>query len=60
MREGGCMLEKNNFMVLDEGRAAVILLRVLLQKGRINQKTFDKVVKKYMLEDERRQHNKKW
>ena len=54
------MLEKNNFMVLDEGRAAVILLRVLLQKGRINQKTFDKVVKKFMLEDERRQHNKKW
>ena len=54
------MLEKNNFMVLDEGRAAVILLRVLLQKGRINQKTFDKVVIKYMLEDERRQHNKKW
>lgn len=39
------MLEKNDFMVLDEDRAAVILLRVLLEKGRINQKTFDKVVK---------------
>lgn len=43
------MLEKNNLTVLDENRAAVILLRVLLEKGRINKKTFDKVAKIYAI-----------
>lgn len=43
------MLEKNDLSVLDENRAAVILLKVLLEKGRINQKTYDKVAKIYAI-----------
>lgn len=41
------MLEKNDLPVLDENRMAVILLKVLLEKGRINQKTYDRVEKIY-------------
>ncbi|MCI8891258.1 MAG: hypothetical protein HFH34_07945 [Eubacterium sp.] len=48
-KEVSHMLEKNDLTVLDENRAAVILLRVLLEKGSINQKTFDRVAKIYAI-----------
>lgn len=41
------MTEKNNLMVLDENRMAVILLRVLMEKGMINRTTYDRAAKIY-------------
>lgn len=47
-------MEKNDLQVLDENRMAVVLLRVLLEKGRINRKTYDRVANIYITKSRRR------
>ena len=41
------MAERSSLLALDESRAAAILLRVLLQKGRLSRTTYDRVAKIY-------------
>lgn len=47
LQKGGIMTEKNDLMVLDENRMAVILLRVLMEKGMISRTTYDRAAKIY-------------